>query len=544
MKLLAIIVLALLLSCGAPKGASMHLLSDVASGIDAAASGYIQVKVRGTAQDAAVYSDPEGLVQRAGTQHTLGSDGSLECYVNQQVDVYWYTSAGSLIRGPYTHVTRAEILEYVGQSFTGTDPLTAATGVNKVAKASTILDLWKTSAGAIDYKVQKDVLATPTTWNLKSLGVTVGTAFANVKDPVYGAKGDGVTNDTAAIQAAIDAVELAGGGVVLIPYGTYLVNAALTIDNPGGNGVVILGVGAPNIQTTVSNANVFTITGATNCQIKDVLIDVATSVGANSTGYAISIAADGVVLDNVKVSYKTATYQFTRAVSALGSSAFTMRGGYYKGLAGVFITATAHAAGDIIIDGCRIIATAANGIALDIDDVTDVILTGVTATSAAATSIGLDLSDVLRMKITGCHFDGITTADIRIDANSQYITESGSYYELVATTAGASNIDNRWEGKYMGAGTVSIAAGAMTLANVGFHRVYSYAGTADVTSIVTTGLPDEFAFTLLFTGTAAATGMTDGSNLALAGNFAYTPNDSMQLHYDGTNFIELGRSAN
>jgi polygalacturonase len=42
-------------------------------------------------------------------------------------------------------------------------------------------------------------------------------------DPhVYGAKGDGVTKDTAAIQAAIDACEQQGGGTVRLASGTYL----------------------------------------------------------------------------------------------------------------------------------------------------------------------------------------------------------------------------------------------------------------------------------------------------------------------------------
>lgn len=46
----------------------------------------------------------------------------------------------------------------------------------------------------------------------------------NVKD--FGAVGDGITDDTAAIQAALDAADEAGGGTVVIPEGTFIISSA------------------------------------------------------------------------------------------------------------------------------------------------------------------------------------------------------------------------------------------------------------------------------------------------------------------------------
>ena len=53
----------------------------------------------------------------------------------------------------------------------------------------------------------------------------------NVKD--HGALGDGTTDDTAAIQAAIDACDAAGGGTVYFPPGTYYLGTAPTTRGAG-----------------------------------------------------------------------------------------------------------------------------------------------------------------------------------------------------------------------------------------------------------------------------------------------------------------------
>lgn len=64
----------------------------------------------------------------------------------------------------------------------------------------------------------------------------------NVK--MYGAKGDGVTNDTAAIQSAIDAAAAAGGGVIFFPAGHYIISGALQ-DTSARNAQLLL----PNVST-------------------------------------------------------------------------------------------------------------------------------------------------------------------------------------------------------------------------------------------------------------------------------------------------------
>lgn len=68
----------------------------------------------------------------------------------------------------------------------------------------------------------------------------------------FGAVGDGVTDDTAAIQAAFDA----GSGVVFFPEGNYLISTAITVDGSRG-GLDIYGAGLTKSRITCSGCSAF-----------------------------------------------------------------------------------------------------------------------------------------------------------------------------------------------------------------------------------------------------------------------------------------------
>lgn len=97
-----------------------------------------------------------------------------------------------------------------------------------------------------------DVLIAKTAFNAEqkvsgSIGVSA-LGFINVKNSPYGAKGDGTTDDTLAIQAALDATFAAGGGTVFVPAstGAYMISNRLLIDS----GVTLEMESAATIRST------------------------------------------------------------------------------------------------------------------------------------------------------------------------------------------------------------------------------------------------------------------------------------------------------
>jgi hypothetical protein len=120
--------------------------------------------------------------------------------------------------------------------------------------------------------------------------------FVNVRDAPYNATGDGVTDDTVAIQAAMDYVVGLGGGTVFFPHGIYLCNgtfhiywksilviAGLSAGSDSPRTLQLLGENTPTWQVVAG--------GVQNYQYISTIKTTRTDgMTADSSGYAAIIA--------------------------------------------------------------------------------------------------------------------------------------------------------------------------------------------------------------------------------------------------------------
>ena len=149
------------------------------------------------------------------------------------------------------------------------------------------------SGGFLDRVV--DTKTGTTIFGLTTTGSAVG-PFINVKD--FGARGDNATDDTVAIQAAVNACP--AGGTVFFPYGTYVISTAINVPTA----MTLQGMGSPYVNYIV----------AVGCG------GLVISNGANSVSNVI-VRSLGIV---AKVRYSTTvnTYVGIQVLGVTGSRPF------------------------------------------------------------------------------------------------------------------------------------------------------------------------------------------------------------------------------
>lgn len=163
---------------------------------------------------------------------------------------------------------------------------TVADGPGNIIRAATTNAL---IAHDLDHEARLTAVTTQTT-----------SAF-NVRS--YGAKGDGVTDDTAAVQSALTAAATAGGGTVYVPAGTYQVGGlvmrnSITLRGDGWGSTLRLRGGANTYLLTVARAD--TSQTVTDCRIQDLKFD-GNCYSQRSGGGINLVFASSCVIDHVNV---------------------------------------------------------------------------------------------------------------------------------------------------------------------------------------------------------------------------------------------------
>ncbi len=226
------------------------LVQFLAAGVNGAANGTATFLQRGTASSAAssLYNDFERTAQPGTNVITLDANGAAEVYCSTYVDVAIRNSAGTLLR-TVTVGNSSSVVEVRSTSFRGDDyDGNPSNTVEQPVTLTAVLNRWISSAGAADFQVLIDGVAT----NLQTAFAGFSGIFVNVKDPQYGAVGDGVTSDTTAIANAI-AEANSIGAVVIFPPGTYLCGQ-VTI---AAANFCLLGFGQATIRGTSSGGSIF-----------------------------------------------------------------------------------------------------------------------------------------------------------------------------------------------------------------------------------------------------------------------------------------------
>jgi hypothetical protein len=317
----------------------------------------------------------------------------------------------------------------------------------------------------------------------------------SVKD--FGAVGDGVTDDTAAINAAIDAVSSGGsGGIVVVPAGTFIVSPAVVsgisaysrqacIVGKNNVGLQIDGTiklkNATNIGSTLAGIVTGLDAGLTNFQVfGSGTIDG--NVGNVTATQMIGVylpCVDSVVVTDIRViNIPYLGVQFTTALPYSSGDSFTngiISGLTIKDIGSIGIQAS-HSSRNLVISNNTIDTCGNNCIDVYHDNST-------TTTDAGVVSI---TGNTCYAGLTGIFPE--TSANINVTGNSIYACTTGLASNRISGEPGNINISGNTIGSCETGASITGDSGGVSLSNNTFDKFtvvgLQMGGTANVSYVV------------------------------------------------------------
>jgi hypothetical protein len=181
----------------------------------------------------------------------------------------------------------------------------------------------------------------------------------------YGAIGNGIADDTVAIQAAVNAVmALPAGGRLYAPAGTYLINFAISIPKNTSKTLRFFGDGSATAfkaGTSLVAGAIFNVgAGSSPAAGMDIVIssmNIQPCVGTNHTGF-VCLNMNGIIFEDVHFG----ALQNGVTLNACYATRFIGCQWVLTGLYAVYSSTSAH---NIIFDRCSAFAVGANVLRLD-----------------------------------------------------------------------------------------------------------------------------------------------------------------------------------
>lgn len=265
---------------------------------------------------------------------------------------------------------------------------------------------------------------------------SINKVYFNVKD--YGAKGDGATDDAAAINAAITAASAAGGGTVFLPQGTYIVSSTIALTT----NITLAGSGhGATLIKRSTNVPIISIYGtATTNHILNIGIRDLGVHGNDSSATAIDVVyASLVYMTNVTIN----------SVSGIGMDLVEVWDSRFINLYFIFAGATTAAVGPALeIRSARV----ASGFGSSTDNINECFFWGLHIEHFRAGAIRVE-PGVGSNGPNGIYFSGLkmetdyaadTTPVLYVDANTARVYIDKIYMYIGNLFSGSATVGIQW----------------------------------------------------------------------------------------------------